>query len=138
MRFDVYAFIIFVWNLEIYNLVSYSDDFRVWFFANTCIEKFDVQIKIVFRFILLLQIINYIHRAAPPRAVHVLVIDSNFPRQYALETHTHNNPFTLAKSLKGKGGMYMLLQRRNCTHSTSNSCFWVGAKWVWSKLILVC
>ena len=84
----MYAFIIFVWNLEIYNLVSYSDDFRVRFFANTCIEKFDVQIKIVFRFILILQIINYIHRAAPPRAVHVMVIGSNFPRQYALETHT--------------------------------------------------
>ena len=60
------------------------------------------------------------------RAVHVLVIDSNFPRQYALETLTHNNPFTLAKSLKGKGGMYMLLQRRNCTHSTSTSCLWGG------------
>jgi len=126
----VYAFIIFVWNLKIYNLVSYSDDFRVRFFANTCIEKFDVQIKIVFHFILILQIINYIQRAAPPRSGDW----QQFPMTICFR-NTHTIIHSPLPRVWREKVACILLQRRNCTHSTSNSCLWGGGGWMSMKQI---
>ena len=128
----MYAFIIFVWNLKIYNLVSYNDDFRVRVFANTCIEKFDVQIKIVFHFILILQIINYIQRAAPLRSGDW----QQFPMTiYFRNTHTIiHSP--LPRVWREKVAC-ILLQRRNCTHSTSNSCLgWASMKQINPSMLI--
>ena len=136
----MYAFIIFVWNLEIYNLVSYSDDFRVRFFANTCIEKFDVQIKIVFRFILILQIINYIHRAAPPRAQYACSSRSGDWQQFPTPIcfrNTHTIIHSPLPRVWREKVACILLQRRNCTHSTSNSCLgWASMKQINPSMLI--